>query len=74
MQAPIRGWKAHWSWLARPGKPDVAYLEVQGRGHLVESSDEVSHYGLLYDLLRAVDLPPDTSREMIAGFAKGDHQ
>ena len=59
--------------VARPGEPDVAYLEVQGRGHLVESNDEVAHYGLLYDLLRAVALPPDASREMIAGFAKGDH-
>ena len=50
----------------------MAYLEVQGRGHLVESSDEVARYGLLYDLLRAVALPPDASREMITGLAEGD--
>ena len=58
--------------VARPGEPDIAYLEVQDRGHFVVASDEVAHYGLLYDLLRAVALPPDASREMIAGFAKGD--
>jgi transcriptional regulator with XRE-family HTH domain len=58
--------------VARPGEPDVAYLEVQGQGRLVVASDEVDRYGLLYDLLRAVALPPDTSREMIAGCAKGD--
>ena len=60
--------------VARPGEPDVAYLEVQDRSRLVVASDEVDRYGLLYDLLRAVALPPDTSREMIAGFAKGDPQ
>ena len=58
--------------VARRGEPDVAYLEVQGRGQLVETSEEVARYGLLYDLLRAVALPPDASREMIAGLAKGD--
>jgi Domain of unknown function (DUF5753) len=58
--------------VARRGEPDVAYLEVQGRGQLVEASEEVARYGLLYDLLRAVALPPDASREMIAGLAKGD--
>ena len=60
--------------VARPGEPDVAYLEVQGQGHLVVAGDEVDRYGLLYDLLRAVALPPDTSREMIVGLAKGDPQ
>jgi hypothetical protein len=35
----------------------------------VESGEEVGRYGLLYDLLRAVALPPDASREMIAGLA-----
>jgi transcriptional regulator with XRE-family HTH domain len=59
--------------ITRRGEPDVAYLEVQGRGQLVESADEVARYGLLYDVLRAVALPPDASREMIAGHAKGDH-
>jgi transcriptional regulator with XRE-family HTH domain len=58
--------------VARRGEPDVAYLEVQGRSQLVEASEEVARYGLLYDLLRAVALPPDASREMIAGLAKGD--
>jgi transcriptional regulator with XRE-family HTH domain len=58
--------------VARRSEPDVAYLEVQGRGQLVEASEEVARYGLLYDLLRAVALPPDASREMIAGLAKGD--
>jgi transcriptional regulator with XRE-family HTH domain len=59
--------------VTRPGEPDAAYLEVQGRGQLVERADEVARYGLLYDLLRAVALPPGTSREMIAGLAKGGH-
>jgi transcriptional regulator with XRE-family HTH domain len=58
--------------VTRPGEPDAAYLEVQGQGRLVVASDEVDRYSLLYDLLRAVALPPDTSREMIAGCAKGD--
>jgi transcriptional regulator with XRE-family HTH domain len=58
--------------VTRRGEPDAAYLEVQGRGQLVERAEEVAHYGLLYDLLRAVALPPDTSCEMIAGLAKGD--
>jgi hypothetical protein len=30
----------------------------------------VAHYALLYDMLRAVALPPDASREMIAVCAK----
>jgi transcriptional regulator with XRE-family HTH domain len=59
--------------VTRPAEPDAAYLEVQGRGQVVERADEVARYGLLYDLLRAVALPPGTSREMIAGLAKGDH-
>ena len=59
--------------VTRRGAPDIAYLEVQGRGRFVENSEEVARYGLLYDLLRAVALPPDVSREMIAGLAKGDH-
>jgi transcriptional regulator with XRE-family HTH domain len=58
--------------VARRGEPDVAYLEVQGRGQIVERAEEVARYGLLYDLLRAVALPPGTSREMIADLAKGD--
>jgi transcriptional regulator with XRE-family HTH domain len=55
--------------VTRRDEPDLAYLEVQGRGQLVESGEEVGRYGLLYDLLRAVALPPDASREMIAGLA-----
>jgi transcriptional regulator with XRE-family HTH domain len=58
--------------VTRRGEPDAAYLEVQGRGQLVERGEEVARYGLLYDLLRAVALPPGTSREMITGLAKGD--
>src|ERR1035438_3678435 len=58
--------------VTRRGEPDAAYLEVQGRGQLVERGEEVARYGLLYDLLRAVALPPGTSREMITGLAEGD--
>lgn len=58
--------------VARRGEPDVAYLEVQGRGHLADRAEEVARYGLLYDVLRAVALSPGASREMIAGLAKGD--
>ena len=54
----------------RRGEPDVAYLEAQGRGHVVEHAEEVARYGLLYDMLRAVALPPGASREMIAAVAK----
>jgi transcriptional regulator with XRE-family HTH domain len=56
--------------VARRGEPDVVYLEVQGRGHETDRADEVAHYALLYDMLRAVALPPDASREMIAVCAK----
>jgi hypothetical protein len=56
--------------VARTGESDAAYLEVQGRGHVVDRADEVAHHGLLYDILRAVALPPDASREMIADCAK----
>jgi transcriptional regulator with XRE-family HTH domain len=59
--------------LTLRGQPDLAYLEVQGRGQLVENTSEVARYGLLYDMLRAVALPPDASRELIVGLAKGDH-
>lgn len=58
--------------VSRQGESDLAYLEVQGRGQLIENSDEVARYGLLYDLLRAVALPPDSSRDMIAALVKGD--
>ena len=56
--------------LTRQSEPDVAYLEVQGRGLMVDRAEEVARYGLLYDVLRAVALPPDASRAMIADFAK----
>jgi transcriptional regulator with XRE-family HTH domain len=56
--------------VARTSESDAAYLEVQGRGHVVDRADEVAHYGLLYDMLRAVALPPDASRAMIADCAK----
>jgi transcriptional regulator with XRE-family HTH domain len=56
--------------ITRRDDPDIAYLEVQGRGHVVDRADDVTRYGLLYDMLRAVALPPDASREMIAHCAK----
>jgi transcriptional regulator with XRE-family HTH domain len=56
--------------VARAGESDIAYLEVQGRGHVADRAGEVARYGLLYDMLRAVALPPDASREMIAECAK----
>lgn len=58
----------------RGDQPDVAYLEVQGRGYVVEPGDEVGRYGLVFDLLRAVALPPEATRDMITGLAKGDQQ
>ena len=57
--------------LTRPGEPDVAYLEVHDRGQTLERPDDVARHGLLYDVLRAVALSPDASRQMIADFAKG---
>lgn len=60
--------------VTSPGEADLAYLEVQGRGQLVENPGEVARYGLLYDMLRAVALPPDMSRELIVGLAEGDHR
>jgi transcriptional regulator with XRE-family HTH domain len=57
--------------LTRPGEPDMAYLEVHDRGQMLERPGDVARYGLLYDVLRAVALPPDASRQMIADLAKG---
>jgi hypothetical protein len=57
--------------LTRRGEPDMAYLEVHDRGQMLERPDDVARYGLLYDVLRAVALPPDASRQMIADLAKG---
>jgi uncharacterized protein DUF5753 len=56
--------------VTRRDEPDVAYLEVQGRGHEVERPDDVARYALSYDMLRAVALPPDASRAMMADCAK----
>jgi transcriptional regulator with XRE-family HTH domain len=56
--------------LTRRGEPDVAYLEVQGRGLMLDRAEEVARYGFLYDMLRAVALPPEASRDMIADCAK----
>jgi transcriptional regulator with XRE-family HTH domain len=56
--------------VARRGEPDIAYLEAQGRGHETDRAEDVTRYSLLYDMLRAVALPPDASREMIADCAK----
>lgn len=58
--------------LTGSGAHDVAYLEVQGRGQLIDRAEDVARYGLVYDLLRAVALPPDASRELIARLAKGE--
>jgi Domain of unknown function (DUF5753) len=57
--------------LTRSGEPDVAYLEVHDRGQMLERPDDVARYGLLYDVLRAVALSPDASRQMVADFANG---
>jgi DNA-binding XRE family transcriptional regulator len=56
--------------LSRRGEPDVAYLEVQDRGQMASLPDDVARYSLIYDVLRAVALPPDASRRMIAELAK----
>jgi len=58
--------------VSRPGEPDVAYLEVQDRQQMADRPEDVARYSLLYDVLRAVALSPDASREMIVGLAKGD--
>lgn len=56
--------------VTRRDEPGIAYLEVQGRGHETDRAEDVARYALLYDMLRAVALPPDASREMIAVCAK----
>jgi hypothetical protein len=56
--------------VTRHGKSDLAYLEVHDQGHMIERAEDVARYGLLYDMLRAVALPPDASRELIADCAK----
>jgi len=56
--------------ITRHGEPDMAYLEVHDRGLMAERAQDVTRYGLLYDMLRAVALPPDASRAMIARCAK----
>jgi transcriptional regulator with XRE-family HTH domain len=57
--------------LALRDEPDVAYLEVHDRGHMLDRPDDVARYSLYYDVLRAVALPPDASRRMIADLAEG---
>ncbi len=37
---------------------------------MVDRTEDVARYGLSYDMLRAVALPPDASRDMIADCAK----
>jgi transcriptional regulator with XRE-family HTH domain len=64
------GLEGHFVVVARRDKPDTCYLEVQGRGHMVDRTEDVARYGLLYDMLRAVALPPDASRDLIADCAK----
>lgn len=59
--------------VSRPGESDMAYLEVQGKAHLVEQASEVERYALLYDMLRAVALSPDASHDLMDRLAKEEH-
>ncbi len=46
------------------------FAEIEQHATSIRSWEPL--YGLLYDLLRAMALSPDTSREMIANLVKGD--
>jgi hypothetical protein len=56
--------------VARPDEADIAYLEAQGQGRVMDRSDDVGRYSLLYDLIRSVALSPDDSRMLIADITK----
>lgn len=67
------GMEGSFELVSREGESDIAYLEVQGKAHLVERSEDVQRYGLLYDMLRAVALSPDASYDLMDRLAKEEH-
>jgi Domain of unknown function (DUF5753) len=52
--------------IARADTADSCYLEVQGIGQIIDRSEDVARYSLIFDMLRAIALSPEASRELIA--------
>lgn len=44
---------------------DIAYTESVESARLTEQSDEVAAFDLVFDMLRAVALPPEASMDLI---------
>ncbi|NIY66006.1 helix-turn-helix domain-containing protein [Streptomyces malaysiensis] len=60
--------------LTLPRDDEVAYKEGADFGQLVEEPQDVKHYALSYDRLRAVSLPPLMSLDMIRTVMEGNHR
>jgi transcriptional regulator with XRE-family HTH domain len=60
--------------LTLPDHTEVAYKEGADFGQLIEEPDEVTHYSVSYDRLRAVSLPPLMSLDMIRSAMEGNYR
>ncbi len=58
--------------LTQPGEPEIAYFEVHDLAQIVEHPEQVTRYSLWFDMLRAVALSPERSRDLIASLMKED--
>jgi Domain of unknown function (DUF5753) len=52
--------------LGLAGGRDVAYTESVESARLIEQPDEVAAFDLVFDMIRAVALPPEASIDLIA--------
>jgi Domain of unknown function (DUF5753) len=51
--------------FAQPGDTDVVYMETIGGNLWVDRAEEVRHYNVAFDHLRAIALSPDNTRAML---------
>jgi transcriptional regulator with XRE-family HTH domain len=51
--------------FAEPGEIDVVYMDTIGGNMSVDKAEEVKHYAIAFDHLRAVALSPDDTRVML---------
>ncbi|NED22920.1 helix-turn-helix domain-containing protein [Streptomyces sp. SID9913] len=60
--------------LALPDGSEAAYTEGSDYGQLIEGTDEVTRYRVIYDRLRAAALPPLMSLDMIRSAMEGNYR